>query len=162
VELAVVIGKKTKDVPQSKVMDHIAGYTIALDMTARNQQDQAKKAGLPWTQSKGYDTFCPIGRFLPKERIPNPSNVDIWLKVNNQVRQKGNTSNMIFSVERLISDISYVITLEPGDLVLTGTPEGVGKVEHGDIITAGIGIPNSTISLLEIKFPVKDRIVSKL
>jgi len=153
VELGVVIGKVGRNVPENTAMDYVAGYTVALDLTARNLQDIAKKEGLPWTESKGYDTFCPIGNLLSKNLVPNPQSVELWLKVNGQVKQKGSTKLMIFSIPKLISHVSSIMTLEPGDLILTGTPEGVGKVLPGDIIDAGItSVPSS-----EIKFEARAR-----
>jgi acylpyruvate hydrolase len=82
VELGVIIGKEGRDIPKEKAMDYVAGYTLALDMTARELQNKAKEKGLPWTEAKGYDTFCPVGDFIPKEKIPDPSNVELWLKVH--------------------------------------------------------------------------------
>ncbi len=106
-------------------------------------------AGLPWSIAKGFDTSCPVGCFIPKDKIPDPQNTELWLKVNGVVKQQGNTSDMIFSVPYLISLISEHFSLEPGDLVLTGTPEGVGPVKSGDVIECGI--PNVT----EMSFNVK-------
>eukprot|EP01114_Cavostelium_apophysatum_P006656 TRINITY_DN1807_c0_g1_i1.p1 TRINITY_DN1807_c0_g1~~TRINITY_DN1807_c0_g1_i1.p1 ORF type:complete len:225 (-),score=34.13 TRINITY_DN1807_c0_g1_i1:291-965(-) len=160
VELAVVIGKKGRDISEASAMDYVAGYTIALDMTARSLQDAAKKAGQPWTAAKGFDTFCPIGKFIPKEKIPNPKNVGIWLKVNGESRQNGNTSDMIFSIEKCLAHISSVMTLEVGDIILTGTPEGVGSVNNGDVITAGLTVDGKSVA--DIEFPVKNRVSAKL
>mgnify|MGYP002385843730 CR=1 FL=1 len=121
-------------------MKHVKGYTLALDMTARNIQAEAKAKGMPWTISKGADTYCPIDSqnlFTP-EQIPNPHNLDLWLKVNGELRQSGSTKDMIHSVPRLISFISTIMTLEENDVILTGTPSGIAAVKHGDIITCGI------------------------
>lgn len=96
VELGVIIGKTGRDISSSKAMDFVGGYVLALDMTARNLQNQAKEKGLPWTTAKGFDTFCPIGDFIEKSKIKDPSNVELWLKVNGQIRQKGSTKDMIF------------------------------------------------------------------
>lgn len=139
VELGVVIGSPGKKIPQNVAMEHVAGYVLALDMTARDWQSKAKSKGWPWVMAKGFDTSCPVGDFIPKERITNPHSLDIWLKINGNEKQKGNTSDMIFSIPLLISHISQHISLEPGDLILTGTPEGVGPVSKGDIITCGLG-----------------------
>uniref|UniRef100_A0A3P9DHQ0 Oxaloacetate tautomerase FAHD1, mitochondrial n=1 Tax=Maylandia zebra TaxID=106582 RepID=A0A3P9DHQ0_9CICH len=121
VELGVVIGKGGTAIPQSAAMEHVAGYALCLDMTARDIQDECKSKGLPWTMAKAFNTSCPVSEFIPKERIPDPAKVSLWLKVNNQLRQSGCTSQMIFSVPYLISYISDFITLEEGDLILTGT-----------------------------------------
>eukprot|EP01120_Amphizonella_sp_Union-15-10_P001617 TRINITY_DN11770_c0_g1_i1.p1 TRINITY_DN11770_c0_g1~~TRINITY_DN11770_c0_g1_i1.p1 ORF type:complete len:219 (-),score=47.57 TRINITY_DN11770_c0_g1_i1:98-754(-) len=148
VELGVVIGKKGRDISSSSAMDYVAGYTLALDMTARDIQMEAKSKGLPWSEAKGYDTFCPVGDFIGKDKIKDPHNLGLWLKVDDKVRQKGNTSDMIFKIPTLIEHVSSIMTLEEGDLILTGTPEGVGPVLPGQVITAGLE------DLLQIKFPI--------
>ncbi len=138
VELAVIIGKKAKNVDIDSVMNYVYGYTIILDITARDLQAEAKKKGLPWSVSKGFDTFAPIGpRIVPRDDI-DPSSLHIWLKVNGELRQDGNTKDMIFSVPFLVSYISKIMTLEPGDIIATGTPAGVGPLENGDFVEAGI------------------------
>lgn len=151
VELGVVIGKKGRDIPESLAMDHVSGYTLALDMTARELQAVAKKQGLPWTLAKGYDTFTPIGDFIPKKRVPNLSDLELWLEVDGKLRQKGSTNDMIFSVPVLISYISTIMTLNEGDVILTGTPSGVGPVKAGQHMKAGI------TGLTEMSFEVRAR-----
>jgi acylpyruvate hydrolase len=136
VELGVVIGKRAQRVSRNAAMDYVSGYCVALDMTARNWQDQLKKAGLPWDRAKGPDTFCPVGSFIARDALALPATV--WCTVDGAERQRGSTSNMIWSVPELIEDISNIFTLEPGDLILTGTPEGVGPVLPGQTIVAGI------------------------
>uniref|UniRef100_A0A0E9XL21 Oxaloacetate tautomerase FAHD1, mitochondrial n=1 Tax=Anguilla anguilla TaxID=7936 RepID=A0A0E9XL21_ANGAN len=138
VELGVVIGKGGTAIPRTSAMDHVAGYALCLDMTARDIQDECKSKGLPWTLAKAFNTSCPVSEFVPKEKIPDPGNVRIWLKVNDQLRQDGSTSQMIFSIPFLISYISEIITLEEGDLILTGTPKGVSNVQEHDELQAGI------------------------
>ncbi|XP_061701228.1 acylpyruvase FAHD1, mitochondrial [Syngnathoides biaculeatus] len=138
VELGVVIGKRGAAIPRSAAMEHVAGYALCLDMTARDVQRECKARGLPWTLAKAFDTSCPVSEFIPKERIPDPGDVGLWLEVNGQLRQSGRTSSMIFSVPHLVSYISRVITLEEGDLILTGTPEGVSAVRERDELRAGI------------------------
>jgi len=139
VELGFVIGKLGKDITESSAMDYVGGYCLVLDMTDRIGQSAAAKAGLSWGVAKGFDTACPVSEFIPKEKIPNPQNIDLWLKVNGVERQKGNTKDMIFTVPNLISWVSQYFTLEPGDLLLTGTPAGVGPVKAGDKIDCGLG-----------------------
>lgn len=138
VELGIVIGKGGTSIPQAEAMEHIAGYALCLDMTARDIQDECKSKGLPWTLAKAFNTSCPVSEFIPKERIPDPGSVKLWLKVNDQLRQSGCTSQMIFSIPYLISYISDFITLEEGDLILTGTPKGVSSVQEHDELQAGI------------------------
>ncbi|GMN62380.1 hypothetical protein TIFTF001_031460 [Ficus carica] len=127
VELAVVIGRKARDVPEASAMDYVGGYALALDMTAREIQASAK---------------------LPKESISDPDNLELWLKVDGDIRQKGSTKDMIFRIPFLISYISSFMTLFEGDVILTGTPEGVGPVKAGQKITAGI------TNLLDVDFNV--------
>lgn len=123
----------------AEALGYIGGYTVALDMTDRGKQTELKNKGLPWSVAKGFDTACPVGAFTSSPDLTkNLQNLDIWLKVNEELKQKGNTRDMIFSVADLISYISSIFTLEPGDLILTGTPSGVGPVKSGDVITAGI------------------------
>lgn len=138
-ELGIVIGRKGSSINENEAEDYIGGYIIALDMTARDMQSAAKKSGEPWSIAKGFDTSCPVGSFIPKEALDNANTLDIWCKVNGELKQSGNTSDMIFSVPRLISFVSQYFTLETGDLILTGTPEGVGPVLSGDTIEIGIG-----------------------
>ncbi|KAI4345393.1 hypothetical protein L6164_012521 [Bauhinia variegata] len=138
VELAVVIKRKIRDVPEPSAMNYVAGYALALDMTARNLQDAAKSAGLPWCLAKGQDTFTPISSMLLKKLVPDPDNLELWLKVDGEIRQKGSTKDTMFKIPFLVSHISCMMTLFPGDVILTGTPPGVGPVKEGQTITAGI------------------------
>ncbi len=143
VELAVIIGKRGKDIPRERAMDYVLGYTVFMDITARDLQSEAKKKGLPWTVAKGFDTFAPIGpRIVPKEEL-DPSDLEIGLRVNGEVRQLSRTSKMIFKIPEIIEYISSIMTLEKGDIIATGTPEGVGPLRNGDIVKAwieGIGV----------------------
>jgi acylpyruvate hydrolase len=109
-------------------------------MTARNAQNEAKKKGLPWDIAKGFDTFLPLSNIISKSAIPDPHNVEIYLTVNNEPRQLDSTELMLFRIPRIVSDISKVMTLEKGDIVLTGTPKGVGPVVPGDVMRAGIKV----------------------
>ncbi len=139
VELGVVIGKKGKHITQNSAMSHVLGYVIALDITARDIQSVAKKNGWPWSIAKGFDTFAPISDVVLKEEISNPLDLDLELKVNGVIKQLSNKKFMIFSIERIIEFISTVMTLRRGDLILTGTPEGIGEIVEGDVIEAKLG-----------------------
>lgn len=150
VELGVVIGKEGRDIPEEFAMSYVGGYALALDMTARDLQSAAKKKGHPWSVAKGFDTFCPVSKFIEKERISLDATT-LWLKVDGAVRQNGSTKDLIFSVPFLISYISRIFRLEPGDLILTGTPEGVGPVKPGQTVSAGIE------GVTEMSFSVKAR-----
>jgi len=136
VELGVVIEKNGKHISQETAMDYVLGYLVALDITARDLQSEAKKNGWPWAIAKGFDTFAPLSDVVLKERVPNPKNLDLELKIKGAIKQKENTNQMIYSVERIISFISEIMTLERGDLILTGTPEGVGEIKEGDVLEA--------------------------
>lgn len=155
VELAVVIGQRARDVSEAAAMNYVGGYALALDMTARAIQATAKAAGLPWTVAKGQDTFTPISSVLPISMVPNPDDLELWLKVDGETRQQGSTRDMIFKIPYLISHISSVMTLLEGDVILTGTPQGVGPVGIGQKIDAGI------TGLLDVHFEVDRRKLPK-
>ncbi|XP_031486430.1 probable acylpyruvase FAHD1, mitochondrial [Nymphaea colorata] len=150
-ELGIVVGKKARDVPQNSAMDFVAGYALGLDMTAKEMQNAAKAAGLPWTLSKGQDTFTPIGDFVHKSAVADPHNLELWLKVDDVLKQKGSTKDMIFKIPYLVSHISSYMTLFEGDVILTGTPQGAGPVKAGQKISAGI------TGLTDIHFDVQKR-----
>ncbi|KAL4231605.1 Acylpyruvase fahd1 [Mactra antiquata] len=149
VELGIVISKNGCRISEQEAMNYVGGYVLALDMTARDFQDEAKKKGQPWSLAKGFDTSCPVSNFIDKDTLSDPSNVRLWLKVNNAIKQDGSTSDMIFSIPYLISYISKYFKLEEGDVILTGTPEGVGPVSNGDVIEAGLG------DIISMKFTVE-------
>jgi len=136
VELGIILGKKGKNIREEKAMQYVLGYLVALDITARDIQSVSKKNGWPWAIAKGFDTFAPLSDAVTKEKVPNPQNLDLMLKINGTVKQSANTNQMIYSIERIISFISEIMTLEPGDLILTGTPEGVGEIKEGDMLEA--------------------------
>ncbi len=151
VELAVIIGKKGKYVPQQEAMDYVFGYTIINDISARD----CRRAG-QWIVSKGQDTFAPMGPYLiTKDEIEDPHNLNLWLKVNGVEKQNSNTKFMLFNINALIEDLSTVFTLEPGDIIATGTPAGVGAgrnpqewLQDGDVIEAsveGFGVLVNTV-----------------
>lgn len=135
-ELAVVIKKEAKNVKKDEVNDYILGYTCANDITARDLQPKKGQ----WTIAKGFDTFCPFGYVINTEL--DPSNLKISSEVNNKIMQESNTNNLIFDVPFLVSYLSSVMTLLPGDIILTGTPGGISKMEKGDEVKVKIeGLP---------------------
>ena len=139
-ELAVVIGRICRDVPPEQATDVIYGYTIANDVTARDLQ----KSDVQFTRAKGFDSFCPLGPWIETDLDPQTfvDGVRIQTHVNGDVRQDGTTADLIFDIPTLIAHVSSVMTLLPGDVILTGTPEGVGPMEVGDeveVSIAGIG-----------------------
>jgi len=137
-ELALLIGKLAKNIPAGKWTDYVKGAGIALDLTLRDVQNEAKKNGHPWTICKGFDGSCPLSKFIPLHNIKDIQNLRIQLYVNNVLRQDGFSGDMIWTVDELLVFISKIFTLEPGDLILTGTPEGVGKLKSGDQLRATI------------------------
>jgi acylpyruvate hydrolase len=124
-------------------------------MTGRNVQEEAKKKGLPWTIAKGFDTFLPISQQIAKSQIPDPHNAFLRLAVGDQMRQADSTGLMLYRIPRQLADISRVMTLEPGDLVLTGTPKGVGEVKSGDVMKASIEVDGKAVETIEVD--VQDR-----
>lgn len=125
-------------------------------MTARNVQDEAKKKGLPWDIAKGFDTFLPMSNIIPKSAIADPHNLELFLSVNGQTKQDGSTGLMIYRIPRILSDISKVMTLHPGDVVLTGTPAGVGSVNAGDVLRAGVRVDGKELEEGKVEFEVEE------
>lgn len=149
VELVAVIGKAGKHINAREAEDCIEGYAVGLDMTARDIQALAKKKGHPWSVAKGFDTFAPLGDFVPKSAVPDPQALRIGLQINGEIRQEGHTRDMHFSVFDLVAYCSTIFTLLPGDLIYTGTPEGVGPVQDGDVLEATIeGMPSLSVTAL--------------
>lgn len=178
VELALVMGKRVKDLDASdekgalesiesmftptsclvyvRLTHSSVGYAISIDMTARNAQNEAKKKGLPWDIAKGFDTFLPISEIIPKASIPDPHNVELYLTVNDEHRQADSTNLMLYKIPRILSDISKVMTLEKGDIVLTGTPKGVGSIKPGDVVKAGVKVDGKEVEEGKIEVVVEE------
>lgn len=135
-ELVAAIGRGGKNIAVGDALNHVDSYAIGLDMTARDLQAEAKKRGLPWTVSKGFDTFAPIGPLIAAREVGDPQQLTLELRVNGELRQRAFTGDMLFGVSELIAYSSTIFTLLPGDLIYTGTPEGVGPVEDGDRMEA--------------------------
>jgi 2-keto-4-pentenoate hydratase/2-oxohepta-3-ene-1,7-dioic acid hydratase in catechol pathway len=141
-ELAVVIGKIGRWIRAEDALQHVLGYTAANDVTARDLQQKDGQ----WTRGKGFDTFCPLGPWI--ETDTDPSDMRLICRVNGEMRQMGSTREMIFSVQQLIAFISSVMTLNPGDVILTGTPAGIGPLKHGDSVEVeieGIGVLSNPV-----------------
>ena len=132
IEMVVAIGKGGKNIPVEKALDHVFGYGVGLDMTRRDIQGEAKKMGRPWEMGKSFDESAPISALKPAAKIGHPAKGAIWLKVNGQEKQKGDLAMQIWSVPEQINYLSNLITLQPGDLVFSGTPAGVGPIKPGD------------------------------
>lgn len=137
-ELALLIGKGGKDIPTDQALEHVAGYGVAIDLTLRDVQSELKKKGLPWEIAKGFDTSCPLSTFVPADRVADPHDLRISLRVNGETRQDGSTALMIHRIPEILSYMSRIFTLEPGDVILTGTPAGVGPIRAGDTVEAEV------------------------
>ena len=141
-ELVVAIGTGGADIAVADALGHVFGYAAGLDMTRRDLQNEAKNTRRPWDMSKGFDHSAPIGVILPAARLADPTTGKIELKVNGAVRQTSDLSQMIWSVAETVAYLSTLVHLAPGDLIFTGTPEGVAAVTRGDVLegsVAGVG-----------------------
>jgi fumarylpyruvate hydrolase len=138
IELVVAIGKGGKNIAAADAMGHIFGYAVGLDMTRRDLQLAQRDIGRPWDIGKGFDHSAPIGPITPTAQAPGAASAPIWVNVNDQVRQKSTVASLIWNIAEIIEHISAAWELQPGDLIMTGTPEGVGPVVQGDLMVGGI------------------------
>lgn len=138
IELVIAIGKGGADIAEEDVMDHVWGAAVGLDMTRRDLQGEAKEMGRPWDWGKAFDKSAPIGAIKPIADVPSVEKARIWLAVNGEMRQDADIADLIWSVKEHVSILSRAVTLAPGDLVMTGTPAGVGAVVAGDVMTGGV------------------------
>lgn len=138
VELAVLIGTKASKVNAATAMSHVAGYGVAIDMTLRDVQNGLKAKGLPWDIAKGFDTACPLSDFAPAATVNDPHDLNLKLAINGEARQDATSADMIHRIPEIIAYASTIFTLNPGDVILTGTPAGAGQVRVGDVMTAEI------------------------
>ena len=142
VELVVALKSGGSDIAQEHALSHVFGYAVGNDLTRRDLQHQLREKGLPWDMSKAFDASAQISAILPAERFGAVAEQPIWLEVNGQKRQHSQLSRMIWSVPEIIGILSSYVTLAAGDLIYTGTPDGVGPLERGDAVRAGIdGLP---------------------
>jgi fumarylpyruvate hydrolase len=141
VELVVAIGAAGHDIPAERALEHVFGYAVGNDLTRRDLQNAAKRQGAPWDTSKGFDASAPCGA-IRRAVVGHVASGRIWLSVNGQLRQDADVSAMIWSVPEIIAQLSKLYTLQPGDLIYTGTPAGVGVLVPGDRIEGGVeGLP---------------------
>ena len=148
IELVVALGKGGRDVPVEQALELVFGYAVGLDMTRRDLQSEAKKLARPWDMSKGFDQSAPCAPLVPVAQSGHPGKGAIWLKVNGEVRQQGDLSDLIWSVAETISYLSGLVELFPGDLIYTGTPDGVGAVVKGDKLQGHVdGLPTLDITI---------------
>ena len=138
IELVVAIGKGGKNIPAAQALSHIWGYAVGLDMTRRDLQGEMKKQGRPWCIGKAFEASAPISAITPASQAGNVEQAEIWLQVNGQDRQRSNVNQLIWNIAETIEHLSQAWELQPGDLIMTGTPEGVGAVQAGDVLEGGI------------------------
>jgi fumarylpyruvate hydrolase len=138
IELVVAIDSGGRDIPIDSALAHVYGYAVGLDLTRRDLQFAARDQGRPWDVSKGFDHSAPVSAIRPAAAMGHPQQGAIWLEVNGETRQRANLSEMIWNVAEIIAELSSYYELRPGDLVFTGTPEGVGAVQRGDSLVGGI------------------------
>ena len=138
IELVVAIGTGGRDIPLASALDHVYGYAVGNDLTRRDLQFSAREQGRPWDVSKGFDGSAPVSAIRPSAEMGHPDRGAIWLEVNGEARQRADLSEMIWSVPEIVAELSTYFELQPGDLIFTGTPEGVGPVRRGDSLVGGI------------------------
>ncbi|MCE2999164.1 MAG: fumarylacetoacetate hydrolase family protein [Betaproteobacteria bacterium] len=147
IEMIVAIGQGGANIPVEKALDHVFGYGVGLDMTRRDLQGEAKKMGRPWEMGKAFDNSAPCTALKPVSMVGHPAKGAIWLKVNGEVKQKGDLSELIWNVPETISYLSHLITLRPGDIIMSGTPAGVGPIKPGDKLEGHVdGVGDLTVS----------------
>ncbi len=137
-EIVVLISKDGYNIPEEEAFDYIYGFGIGLDLTLRDLQSVAKSKGLPWTTSKGFRGSAPVSQFIRKEDLPVSERLSFEMFKNGELMQKADSSEMIFSIEKIVSYISFMFGLSEGDLIFTGTPSGVGQIKSNDIISANL------------------------
>jgi fumarylpyruvate hydrolase len=138
VELVVAVGRRGRDIPIERALDHVFGYAVGIDMTRRDRQVEARQQSRPWEVGKSFDESAPCGTIYPVETIGHPATGRIALSVNGEVRQAGELKDMIWNVQEIVANLSAQYELFPGDVIYTGTPAGVGPVVPGDVIVAEI------------------------
>lgn len=138
IELVVALAKGGKDIPLADALDCVYGYAVGLDMTRRDLQGEAKKLGRPWEVGKAFELSAPCGELIPASEIGHPTHGSVWLDVNGQRKQEGDLAQMIWKVPEMIAILSRLFDLRPGDLIMTGTPAGVGPVVRGDVLRGGV------------------------
>jgi fumarylpyruvate hydrolase len=137
-EMVVALEAGGKDIPAARALDGVFGYAVGLDMTRRDLQAEAKKLGRPWEVGKAFEHAAPCSEIVPAAEIGHPAKGAVWLEVNGELRQKGDLEQMIWKVPEIISHLSGLFELRPGDLIFSGTPAGVGPVERGDRLRGGV------------------------
>jgi fumarylpyruvate hydrolase len=148
-EMVVALGRGGADIPVERALDCVYGYAVGLDMTRRDLQAEAKKLGRPWEVGKAFESAAPCSEIVPAAVIGHPARGAVWLKVNGELRQQGDLTQLIWGVPETISYLSGLFTLAPGDLIFSGTPAGVGPVKRGDVLQGGVdGIAEITVRVV--------------
>ncbi|QFR34869.1 fumarylacetoacetate hydrolase family protein [Ancylobacter sp. TS-1] len=148
-EMLVAIGKGGVNIPVEKAMEHVWGYGIGLDMTRRDLQGEAKKLGRPWEVGKAFEASAPCSALVPAAKIGHPTDGKVWLNVNGTPRQLGDLNQMIWKVPEMISYLSGLFVLQPGDVIMSGTPAGVGAIVRGDLLEGGVdGVGTLTVKVV--------------
>lgn len=148
VELVIAIGRGGADIAEGAALDHVWGYGVGVDLTRRDRQAEAKKAGAPWDTAKAFDQSAPMGALTPVAQSGHPARGRIWLSVNGEARQDADVDQMIWSAPEIIAAVSRSWALAPGDLIFTGTPAGVGPLVAGDAVACGVaGLPELRFSV---------------
>jgi len=148
IELVVAIGKAGKDIKAADALQYIYGYAVGLDMTRRDLQGEMKKQGRPWCIGKAFEQSAPVGPVVPAAQAGDVANAEIWLQVNGQDRQRSHVSKLIWNIAETIEHLSTAWELQPGDLIYTGTPEGVAAVVSGDTLVGGVaGLPELRVKV---------------
>ena len=149
IELVVALGEGGRDVPEAEALSKVFGYAVGIDLTRRDLQTEAKNLGRPWDTGKGFEASAPCSAVHPVSEVGHPEAGRIWLEVNGTTRQDGDLAELIWSVPEMISLLSQLFLLKPGDLIFTGTPAGVGALERGDRVTGGVaGLDEISITLV--------------
>jgi fumarylpyruvate hydrolase len=149
IELVAAIGTGGKNIKAADAMKHIYGYAVGLDMTRRDLQGEQKKLGRPWDIGKGFDQSAPIGPLVPAAQAGDIENAEIWVQVNGKDRQRSTVSKLIWNIGEIIEHVSTAWELQPGDLIFTGTPEGVAAVVKGDTLAGGVaGLPDLRVRVV--------------
>jgi fumarylpyruvate hydrolase len=148
IELVAAIGKGGSNIKAADAFDHIYGYAVGLDMTRRDLQGDMKKQGRPWCIGKGFDQSAPVGPITPAAQAGDVTKAAIWVQVNGKDRQRSDVGKLIWNIGEIIEHLSAAWTLSPGDLIMTGTPEGVAAVVSGDTLTGGVaGLPELSVKI---------------
>jgi fumarylpyruvate hydrolase len=146
-ELVVAIGKGGSHIPAEQALDHVFGYGVGLDMTRRDLQNEAKDTGRPWEAGKAFEYSAPCSRIYPVSQVGHPRTGSIWLTVNGETKQQADLADLIWDIPHVVAYLSDLFTLQPGDLIYSGTPAGVGPIQRGDVMRGGV----ENVGEIEIK-----------